>query len=344
MAAERKGRFVTLLRTVPEGLPEEEHFQIVEKELPSLEHGGILLQVLVMSPDPFLRSRIKAEATVGVLSGFVAGKVVESKSPKWKAGDLLGGMLPFGTLQVVSQQHLERTVTWKLTGVIDEEHISYGVGVLGMPGSTAYGGVTSVLNAQQGETIFVSGAAGAVGGLVGQIAKKVFNCRVIGSCGGPQKCQFIKEVYGFDEAIDYKTASSAEELAALLKAAAPDGVDMYFENVGGIHFEAAMANLRQGGRVAVCGTISSYNEATPQYTKLNLSQLIYTRQRIEGFLASPFLSGAKGNFLVDMAKWLGEGKLTVEQTDFEGIDQWVTGFRSLFLGSYTGKVVVHIRN
>jgi NADPH-dependent curcumin reductase CurA len=297
-----------------------------------------------MSPDTFLRGRMKAETAVGPLSGFVAGKVVESKSPKWEAGDLIGGMLPFGTLQVVTQKQLESTVTWKLTGVVDETQISYGVGVLGMPGSTAYGGLTGVLNVQPGETLFVSGAAGAVGGLVGQIAKKVFNCRVIGSCGGQKKCEFIKEVFGFDEAIDYKSVSTAEELSALLKAAAPDGIDMYYENVGGIHFEAAMANLRPGGRVAVCGTISAYNESTVQYVKLNLGQLIYARQRIEGFVASPWLSGQKGNFLVDMAKWLGEGKLAVEQTDFEGIDQWVTGFRSLFLGGNTGKVVVHIHD
>jgi len=296
-----------------------------------------------MSPDPFLRGRLKADSAVGPLSGFVAGKVVESKSPKWQSGDLIGGLLPFATLQVVSQQQLGSTLTWKLTGIINELQISYGAGILGMPGSTAYGGLTGVLNVKEGETLFVSGAAGAVGGLVGQIAKKVFHCKVIGSCGGPEKCALIKNKFGFDEAIDYKTAQNAEELGKLLKAAAPNGIDMYFENVGGMHFEAAMANLRVGGRVAVCGTISGYNEAAIPPVKLNLGALIYSRQRIEGFVSSPWLSGSKGNFLSDMANWLNEGKLVVEETHFEGIEQWVTGFRSLFLGTNTGKVVVNIR-
>eukprot|EP00008_Paramoeba_atlantica_P003755 CAMPEP_0201489630 /NCGR_PEP_ID=MMETSP0151_2-20130828/23077_1 /ASSEMBLY_ACC=CAM_ASM_000257 /TAXON_ID=200890 /ORGANISM="Paramoeba atlantica, Strain 621/1 / CCAP 1560/9" /LENGTH=341 /DNA_ID=CAMNT_0047875283 /DNA_START=137 /DNA_END=1162 /DNA_ORIENTATION=- len=331
-----------LIKAIPEGIPEEEHFKIVESELPSLEDGGITLQVLVMSPDPFLRGRMKTEANVGPVSGFLAGKVVESKSDKWVAGDLLGAMLPFSTPQVVSAKHMAATVMWKLSDVIDESQISLGVGILGMPGATSYGGVTGVLQPKEGETIFVSGAAGAVGGVVGQIAKNIYKCRVVGSCGGPQKGELIKNKYGFDASVDYKQASDAEELGKLLKEVAPEGINMYFENVGGMHFEVAMKNLLPYGRVAVCGVISSYNEKEIQPVPLNLGGLIYTQQRIEGFLSTPWLTGQKGNFHKEMAQWYKEGKIVVEETTFNGFDQWVTGFRSLFTGGNTGKVVIRI--
>ena len=216
-----------------------------------------------------------------------------------------------------------------------------------MPGSTAYGGLVHVLRPKEGETLFVSGAAGAVGGLVGQIAKKVYKCRVIGSCGGEEKCRLVKERFSFDAAVDYKKASTQEELTSLLRDASggqgpASGVDMYFENVGGIHFEAAMNCLRVGGRVAVCGTISSYNDKDIQYVPLNLGAMIYTQQRIEGFLSRPYLTGKIGNFLETMKGWMSAGLLEIEETTFRGLDQWPLGFQSLFTGGNTGKVVVFV--
>eukprot|EP01034_Spumella_vulgaris_P039507 gene39507-48816_t len=163
------------------------------------------------------------------MKGFIAGKVLASKNPKWQKDDLIGGSLPFSTVQIVSQEQLASTVTWKLTGLIDESQISYGVGVMGMPGSTAYGGLIDVLRPNEGETIFISTASGAVGGLVGQLAKHLYKCKVVGSVGGPAKSALIRDKFGF-EAIDYKTANNAAELIALLKTAAPEGIDMYFEN------------------------------------------------------------------------------------------------------------------
>jgi NADPH-dependent curcumin reductase CurA len=164
---------------------------------------------------------------------------------------------------------------------------------------------------------------------------------VVGSVGGPVKSALIKEKYGF-EAIDYKTVSTAPELIALLKGVAPDGIDMYFENVGGIHFEAAMDQLRPKGRVAVCGMISDYHTSADIKCSFNPMKMIYTAQRIEGFVCFPWLDGSKGHFLTDMSDWLKEGVVQVDETFFEGIEQWPNAFQALFTGANVGKVVVRV--
>ena len=256
----------------------------------------------------------------------------------------MGRAGPFSTAQVVSEEEL-RMGCWKLSGKVTDTTISYGIGVLGMPGSTAYGGLIDILRPKQGETIFISAASGAVGSLVGLIAKNIFNCTVIGSCGGPQKCEIVTKELGFDHVIDYKLPEncSAEGLANSLKAVAPDGIDMYFENVGGIHFEAAMANLRAGGRVAVCGAISEYNQAAPpQLVIKSVANMIYKAQRVEGFVCMPWLFQQKGNFHEDMYQWLSEGKVVVKESFFHGIESWPTAFRALFTGENIGKVVVKV--
>jgi NADPH-dependent curcumin reductase CurA len=336
-----------------EGMPGPEHFDITTTavNVDDLQDGDIVVKASVMSPDPYLRSQIKNSASTAglapkplgsVMSGFIAGKVIASKNPKWTVGDLIGASLPFQTVQIVSAAALQSTVAWKLTDLVDEAHVSHGVGVLGMPGSTAYGGLIDVLAAKHGETIFISGAAGAVGGLVGQIAKKIFNCTVIGSCGGADKCEFIKTKFGFDHAIDYKQYPDADSLTAAIKAVAPNGIDMYFDNVGGIHFEAAFSSLRPHGRIAVCGGISQYNQAVRNNVSINPLQMIYTYQRIEGFMCMPWLRGVKGNFFPDMSRWLKEGKFHIQETNFEGIENWPAAFQSLFTGGNFGKVVVRV--
>jgi 2-alkenal reductase len=161
--------------------------------------------------------------------GYIAGKVLESNSPEWKAGDLIGASVPYTTVQAISGEELKQTLTWKLTDYITEDQISLGVGLLGPPGATAYGGIVDVLHPAEGETVFISAASGAVGSMAGQIAKNVYKCTVIGSCGGPAKCEKIKAKFGYDHAIDYKQCKSKDDLIAALKAAAPDGIDMYFE-------------------------------------------------------------------------------------------------------------------
>jgi NADPH-dependent curcumin reductase CurA len=164
-----------------------------------------------------------------VMEGFIAGKVLESTNSDWKAGDLFGASRPFATVQAITGDELKKINIWKLTDFITEDQISLGVGILGMPGATAYGGTVDILRPKEGETLFVSAASGAVGSMVGQIAKIVYKCTVIGSCGGSNKCDLIKKKFGYDHAIDYKQCKSKDDLVAALKTAAPDGIDMYYE-------------------------------------------------------------------------------------------------------------------
>lgn len=333
------------LKTLVDGVaPGPEHFEIKETKVDTndIKDGEICVRAMVMSVDPYLRGGIKTGGTKKVgdaMSGFISGKVIASKSADWKENDLIGMSANFSTVQIADTR---KTVAWKLTDIVTEENISHGIGILGMPGSTAYAGLLDVLKPEEGQTIFVSGAAGAVGGFVGQLAKKLKNCKVIGSCGGPEKCKLVKEKFGFDECIDYKTVSNTEELKAALKHVAPDGIDMYFENVGGMHFEAAFESLRPHGRIAVCGGISNYNSTTVNKIKMNPSQMIYNFQRIEGFVCFPWLSGKKGNFLKDMAGWVNEGKIVIEETVYNGIENWPVAFNGLFIGANKGKAVLKV--
>ena len=252
----RESKSVVLLKNVDAGLPLPENFQItttpieVDEAGSQIPDGGIFVELLAVSADPYLRGRIRSN--VGsikpgeAISGFVSGKIVISKNEKWKAGDLFGGSLPFTTYQILTPAQLGSTLLWKLTDLISEEEIGAGIGILGMPGATAYGGLLDVLRPKANETIFISACAGAVGGMVGMLAKNVFGCKVIGSCGGPEKVAAAL-ANGFDHAIDYKKCETAEDIINAVKAFAPDGIDMYFENVGGIHFEAATALLKNEG-------------------------------------------------------------------------------------------------
>jgi hypothetical protein len=332
-----------------EGLVSYDNFDIIQTEVdPSaLKEGQLLLKSLVFSVDPYLRGGCKStggRAIGSKMDGFIAGKVLESKNKNWMKGDLFGAALPFATVQIVGEEQIASTMMWKLTEYLKESEISYGIGVLGMPGSTAYGGLIDVLRPNKGETIFISGSAGAVGSMVGQLAKKLYGCTVIGSCGGDKKCDFIKTAFGFDSAIDYKQVKTEAELRALVKQASPEGkgIDMYFENVGGIHFEAAYNSLKPYGRIAVCGGISEYNNAEFNKVSINPMQMVYTFQRIEGFVCHPYLTGKKLNFLKDMSKYLRDGTLVIEETVFNGIESWPDAFQSLFTGKNTGKVVVRV--
>jgi len=261
-----------------------------------------------------------------------------------QVGDLVGGHLPFTTYQLVNPAKAPFGL-WDLTQYLTADNINLGVGLYGMPGSTAYGGLIDVLAPLANETIFISAASGAVGSLVGLLAKKLYNCTVIGSAGGPAKCKVLMELGYFDHAIDYKTHETAESLTAALKEAAPDGIDMYFENVGGIHFDAAFASLRTKGRIAVCGSISNYNTAPGAQVGnvVNISAMIYTQQRIQGFLCGDYLSGKKLKFFEDIDKLFKAGEIQLpEDTVFTGIEQWPAGFASLFTGKKMGKVVVQV--
>lgn len=340
-----------LVSNVEEGIPQDEHFRIeidtvdVEEMKAGLEEGSILIHLLVCSADPYLRGQIKSTGSIKPgepMRCYTAGKVLASRHAQWVEGDFIGINCPVVSVQVVTQATLVSTHVWRLTGYVDDASISYGIGILGMPGSTAYGGIEGILRPNPGETIFISAASGAVGGLAGMIAKHRYGCKVIGSAGGEDKCAFVKSFYGFDHCIDYKAAANAEDLARMLREAAPEGIDMYFENVGGMHFDAAMATLRNRGRIAICGQIAEYNKRVAPKYEVNTWGMIYTQQRIEGFLCWDWLMGIKGNFLEDMSTWLKEGKVRAQETTFHGLNTWPAAFQTLFTGKNLGKVVIFI--
>eukprot|EP00930_Biecheleria_cincta_P069437 TRINITY_DN57182_c0_g1_i1.p1 TRINITY_DN57182_c0_g1~~TRINITY_DN57182_c0_g1_i1.p1 ORF type:complete len:350 (-),score=57.59 TRINITY_DN57182_c0_g1_i1:169-1218(-) len=337
-------RTITLKCYLDEGVPGPEHFAIVESPMPVIG-DGVLVELLAISADPYMRPRLRTNWPGGIkegqpMSGFVSGRIIESKLPEWKAGDLFGASLPYTDVQAVSAKALKQNPFRKLTGLINESQISLGIGVLGMPGSTAYGGLIEVLRPKKGETIWVSGAAGAVGSMVGQLAKQVYGCTVIGSAGGPDKCRMVKEKFGFDHCIDYKLCQRPKDLIVALREVVPKGIDMYFENVGGMHFEAAMSCLRIGGRIAVCGIISQLSDKRPEANKIHIANMIYSKQRIEGFECGPWLSGQRGSFLTDMAAYMKDGKVKIEETFFDGMDSFGAAFQSLFVGGNVGKVVL----
>lgn len=341
---------VTMKELIQSGIPGPEHFTVTEEEIqPPTGEGDIQVHLHALAADPFLRSRMKSSSAWptygagGTVAGFVVGKVaVSNNNASWVVGDLFGAMLPFKSIQNLSPADLAKTLMWKLTDYIDESELDLGLSILGMPGSTAYGGVVDVLRPQEGETIWISAAAGSVGTMTGLLAKHLFNCTTIGSCGGPEKCALIKAKFGYDHAIDYKAGGTKEELKAALKAVAPGGIDMYFENVGGAHFEAAFESMRQGGRIAICGGISMYNDEKPTPIAFNPMAMVYPCLRMEGFLAAPYLTGKKGDFLRTMHRLLREGKLVPQDTVFEGMDKFGDAMRAIFTSQNVGKAVVHV--
>lgn len=335
---------VLLKATLDVGMPGPEHFEIVQSPVPAVG-DGLLVELHAISADPYMRGQMRSTGGYKAgkpMAGFVSGRVLESKLPEWKAGDLFGGNLPYVSVQAVSAAQLQASPFRRLTELVSEKELGLGIGALGMPGATAYGGLIGILRPKTGDTIWVSGAAGAVGGMVGMIAKNVYGCTVIGSAGGPEKCNLVTKKFGFDHCIDYKTCNSTKDFIKAIRKVSPKGIDMYFENVGGMHFEAAMSCLRPNGRVAVCGAIAGYNDAKPTPEKIHITNLIYNLQRVEGFTCEPWLVGGRDDFLGDMAKWIKEGKVKVEETFFDGIESFGTAFQSLFVGGNTGKVVLRV--
>lgn len=351
-------RTLVVAASCDEGVPGREHIRVVDGTVPDdlpaddgAGAGAIRVRALYLSADPYMRSMLRSPSgtTRGIppgepLRGFLVARVEASTLPGWAVGDVMGASLPLTTLQVVTGAALARTVSWRLTGLVEDARLSLGVGALGMPGATAVGGLFDVLRPKPGETLLVTAASGAVGQLVGQLAR-AHGVRVIGTAGGAAKCALLRERFHFDEAIDYKAASAVGpgELEARIRAAAGSkGLDMVFESVGTATFEAAFRCLGVGGRIAVCGGIAAYNEAREPLVSISPLQMIYTAQRIEGFVCGPWLSLQRGNFLETMRAALADGSVVVEETIYEGIDAWVDAFRALFDGSHVGKVVVRV--
>jgi NADPH-dependent curcumin reductase CurA len=262
------------------------------------------------------------------------GRIAQSRHPDFREGDWVFGVMAIEDHSLARPDGFLRVID---PGKVP--HVTRYLSALGAVGLTAYCGVTQVLQPKRGDTVLVSGAAGAVGSLVGQVAK-IHGCRTIGIAGGPAKCRRLVERYRFDVAIDYK-GKSADQLSAALGAAAPEGVDAVFENVGGVIFDTALMHLKLHARIALCGLISEYNSTTGPVGARNLWQLIVKRATIQGIFTGDFLERF-GEAQAAMAAWLERGLLVVDEHVEEGIENALPAFLRLFSGAHDGKLILKI--
>ncbi|MDQ1159107.1 NADPH-dependent curcumin reductase CurA [Sphingomonas sp. SORGH_AS 950] len=318
----------------PKGMPRDEDFALVEQPLPELADGQVRVVNRWLSVDPYMRGRMNDGKSYvppfqlgEPMQGGAIGEVVESRAETIQVGTLVSHMAGWRDEAVIPAQHVQPLPD---LGVDPQAFL----GQFGMPGMTAYYGLLQVAEAKPGDTVFVSAAAGAVGSTVVQIAKAK-GMTVIGSAGGRDKTDWVRSL-GADAVIDYK--GDVPVVEALGKAA-PDGIDVYFDNVGGDHLDAALAHARPGARFAICGMIDVYNDAKPTSLKY-LARLIGNRVRIQGFIVSDFKD--QQGFYRDMAAMLGEGKLQREETVFDGLDRTPEAFLALFSGGNKGKMLVKL--
>ncbi|MDE0484090.1 MAG: NADP-dependent oxidoreductase [Candidatus Poribacteria bacterium] len=322
----------------PVGYPKESDFKLAETSIPTPEDGQVLVKTIYLSVDPYMRGRMNQRRSYApnvqideVMVGGVIAQIVESKHADFQVGDIVNasiGWQEYGVTQGAGLRKIDPSIA----------PISTGAGILGMPGLTAYFGLLQVGKLQDGETVFVSGAAGAVGSVVGQIAK-IKGCRVVGSAGSDEKIAYIVDELGFDAAFNYKNVT---DYPAKLAELYPDGIDVYFDNVGGQITDAVFPNLRVKGRVVICGQISQYNLENPETGPRFLWHLITQRARIEGFLVFDYVD-RHADALVQMAEWLKQGKLKYRETIAEGgIENAPAAFISMLKGGNIGKQLVKI--
>jgi NADPH-dependent curcumin reductase CurA len=325
-----------LLAARPTGFPNPTDFRLVEAPIPEPADGQFLVGIAYLSVDPYMRGRMNAARSYAdpqkldeVMGGGAVGKVLASRHPGFAEGEYVVGM--FGWQQyALSDGRGVMQVDPRLAP------ISAYLGVLGMPGFTAYFGLLDVCAPRPGETVVVSGAAGAVGSTVGQIAK-IHGCRVVGIAGGDDKIRWITEDLGFDAAFNYKTESPYQKLKELC----PAGIDCYFDNVGGSITDAVLPLMNTSGRVSICGQISMYNLEKPE-TGPRLFPLVLVRTlKVQGFLVFQYAS-RYGEALPKLAGWLQEGKLKYRETVAEGIENAVSAFLGMLRGENIGKQLVKI--
>ncbi len=321
----------------PVGWPRPDDFSIVESDVPALQDDQVRVRNVVMSVDPYMRGRMSdaksyaAPYALGeAMHGGAVGIVEESRAEGIEVGDHVLHGLGWREVAVVDARSA-RVVDTSLAPA------SAYLGVLGMTGLTAYAGLTRIAPVRPGDVVFVSGAAGAVGSVAGQVAKALGASRVIGSAGSDEKVRHVVDDLGFDTAFSYRSG----KVSHLLREAAPEGIDVYFDNVGGDHLEAAIGSLRLGGRIAICGAISVYNATEPVPGPRNLSRLIQTRGTLRGFLVGDHYDLA-AEYAARAAGWLADGTLTSRETFADGIDHAVDAFLGVLRGDNVGKMLVRL--
>jgi NADPH-dependent curcumin reductase CurA len=330
-----------VLASRPTGEPSADNFRLETVELPALAEGQVLVKHHYLSLDPYMRGRMndgksyaQPQPLDAVMIGGTVGEVVESRHAQFAAGDHVVGMGGWqqysvvdaaqpGALRKVSTQHVP---------------LSAYLGAVGMPGATAWMGLTQIIEPKAGETVVVSAASGAVGGVVGQLAK-ARGCRAVGLAGGPEKCAYVVEELGFDACIDYKAHPDLKSLSQALKAACPQGIDGYFENVGGLILDAVMLRMNAFGRIAFCGMISGYNgQPIPM---ANPSLILVSRLKLQGFIVSERMD-LWPEALKELGMMVASGKLKYRESVAEGLAAAPEAFLGLLKGRNFGKQLVKL--
>ena len=326
------------LAAVPVGYPKESDFSLVQAPLASPADGQVLVKSAYLSVDPYMRGRITGVRTyadpvlVGdVMQGGTVGQVVESKASGFAPGDYVTGFWGWQEFASVDPKTLTK-LDPKLAPV------STALGVLGMPGMTAYFGFLEICQPKPGETVLVSGGAGAVGSLVGQIAK-IKGCRAVGIAGTDDKVEWMTKELGFDAAFNYKSTS---DYSAKIKELCPNGVDCYFDNVGGAITDAVFPLMNVYGRISICGQISLYNLDKPELGPRLLTFVLVKQLKVEGFIVFRWQNRYQEG-IAQMAQWLREGKLKHREEVVEGFENTVKAFIGMLKGDNTGKMLVKVR-
>jgi NADPH-dependent curcumin reductase CurA len=326
-----------ILASRPDGWPTVANFALVQTPHQDLADGQVRIRNLFMSVDPYMRGRMNDVKSyvppfeVGKpLEGGVVGEVIESRSPDLAVGDLVLHMLGWRDEAVLDARHARKVA--KIEGLSPSAYL----GVLGMPALTAYVGLLDIAAFQPGDSVFVSGAAGAVGSVAGQIAKLKGASRVIGSAGSDEKVRWLTEI-GFDVAFNYKTAPVLDQL----RNAAPGGIDVYFDNVGEDHLDAGLWMLNTHGRVAMCGAIARYNDTELTPGPSAIAMVITKRLTLRGFIITDHQDRLPA-MIAEVGGWLGEGKLVHAETVVDGLERAPDAFVSLLRGANTGKMIVRL--
>ncbi|XP_048359162.1 prostaglandin reductase 1-like [Sphaerodactylus townsendi] len=316
-----------------EGNPKLSDFELKEAELPALNHGDVLLESVFFSVDPYMRAYSKRMMKEGdIMLGSQVARVMDSKNSAFPVGTFVVSAAGWTTRFVSNGKDLQRMIPdWP-----NELPRSLALGTIGMPGLTAYFGLFDVCKLKPGETVLINSAAGAVGSVVGQIAK-IAGCKVVGSAGSDKKVAFLKNL-GFDVAFNYKTVGSLEQT---LKEASPDGYDCYFDNVGGVFSSVAVEQMKKYGRIAVCGSISLYNDKEPQKGPYVQIPMIFKELRMEGFLVTRW-ENRKEEGLKALLKWVMQGKIKWHEHVTEGFENMPAAFLGMLKGDNIGKAIIKV--
>lgn len=324
-----------VLATRPIGVPKFEDFRFEEVNVRSPQKGEVMLQPLYVSVDPYMRGRMSDSKSYvppfelgQPIVGGIVSTVVESNSNLFKKGDTVHGLLPWATTCIVSEKEISKT----FPGISP----SYHLGIVGMPGLTAYFGLTDICRPKEGETVVVSGAAGAVGTVVGQIAK-IKRCRVVGIAGTQEKVELLRNSFGYDEVINYKT----EDVEEMLDKYCPNGIDCYYDNVGGNITDYVIQRFNRYARMALCGQISLYNSTDIPMGPRILPAILKTSSLIKGFIVRDYMDRFP-EAINQLSIWVNEGQLNYKETIVEGFDNIPKAFIGLFKGSNEGKMIVKI--